>query len=153
MFGKSETVNDVPDAPSEEISLEGPIVLDLGQVRDEPVATGWHSVVIERADAGISREKKLPKIFFLSRVTDEASPEYNRTVIWNCMLEGDGLVFTKRCFAALGMPEHLNYPTYQALADDTLSREVDVQVKHRVYKGEKQASVNNWRPLTPGISF
>lgn len=151
MFGKEKA--EVPSAVADEVTLEGPIVLDLGEVKDEPVVTGWHAVRIERAEAGLSRQKNLPKIFFLSRVIDEGDPEHNRTVIWNCMLEGDGLIFTKRCFAALGMPEQLNYPTYQDLADDTVDREVEVQVKHRVYKGERQAQVSNWRPLTPEIAF
>lgn len=148
MFGKSTA-----EVPSEPVNLEGPIVLDLGEVRDDPVTVGWHTVTIERADAGVSQQKQLPKIFILSRVTDEGDVEFNRTIIWNVMLEGDGLVFTKRCFAALGLPEQLNYPSYQALADDLVGREVEVKGKHRVYKGEKQFQVNNWKPVTSEIAF
>ena len=69
------------------------------------------------------------------------------------MLSGDGMVFTKRCFKALGLPEQLNYPSYQALADALIGLEVDVRVKHRTYQGERQVSVNNWRASTPDISF
>ena len=152
MFGKEKPIAD-PARTSEPVNLEGPIVLDLGEVRDEPVVIGWHVVTIERAEAGTSRQKGLPKIFILSRVTDEGDVEYNRTIIWNVMLSGDGMVFTKRCLAALGLPEQLNYPTYQALADDLVGREVEVKVKHRVYKGEKQVQVNNWKTIAPEISF
>jgi len=144
---------EVPDVASAPVDLSGPITLDLAEVRDEPVSVGWHAVTIERADAGETREKKLPKIFILSRVTDEGDQEFNRTVIWNIMLDGDGMVFTKRCLKALGMPDQLNYQSYQALADELIGREVEVQVKHRVYKGEKQCQVNNWKPITPEISY
>lgn len=135
------------------VDLSGPIVLDLAEVRDDPVEIGWHTVTIERADAAVSSKKGLPKIFVLSRITDEADVEFNRTVIWNIMLDGDGMPFTKRCFAALGLPEQLNYPSYQALADELVGLEVDVSVKHRTYQGEKQANVSNWRVVTPEISF
>ena len=152
MFGKEKPLAD-PVQTSEPVDLSGPIVLDLGGVRDEPVTVGWHTVTIERADAGVTRQKGLPKIFILSRVTDEGDVEYNRTIIWNIMLDGDGIVFTKRCLAALGMPAQLNYPSYQALADDLIGREVEVKGKHRVYQGEKQFQVNNWKPVTPEIAF
>ena len=152
MFGKDKPIS-VPDPTAEPVNLEGPIVLDLGEVRDEPVAVGWHVVTIERAEAGVTRQKSLPKIFVLSRITDEGDVEHNRTVIWNVMLSGDGMVFTKRCLMALGLSEQLNYPTYQALADDLIGREVEVKVKHRVYKGEKQVQISNWKALTPEISF
>jgi hypothetical protein len=152
MLGRSKPTV-APDLVSEPINLEGPIVLDLGEVRDEPVVIGWHVVTIERAEAGVSHKQNLPKIFILSRVTDEADIEYNRTIIWNIMLAGDGLVFTKRCLSALGLPAQLNYPSYQALGDDLLGREVEVKVKHRVYKGEKQVQISNWKAITPDISF
>lgn len=140
-------------AVDEEVVLSGPVSIDLGQVRDELVEKGWHTVRIERADAGISRKKQIPKIFILSRVTDEGDIEHNRTLIWNVMLGGDGMVFTKRCFKALGMPEQLNYDSYQAMADDLIGRDVDVKVNHRTYEGEMQVQINNWRPVTPHISF
>lgn len=145
MFGKSTAA--VP------IDLSGPIVLDLGEIRDEPVSPGWHIVTIERANAGLSRKKQIPKIFILSRVTDEDDEETNRTVIWNLMLAGDGLVFTKRCLAALGLPAQLNYPTYQALADDLIGREVAVKTSIRVHEGEKQVRVSNWKVVGPDIAF
>lgn len=150
MFGKEKPIS---ASTFEAVNLEGPIVLDLGEVRDEPVSVGWHTVTIERADAGVTQQKGLPKIFILSRVTDEGDKEYNRTIIWNIMLAGDGLPFTKRCLKALGLPEQLNYPTFQALADDLIGREVEVKGKHRTYKGEVQFQVNNWKPVTPEIAF
>lgn len=158
MFGKDRAV-DVPFDVEAPVTAgvagfeDGPIALDLGAVRDEPVSKGWHPVRIERADPGRSKQKQLLQIFVLARVMDEASPEFNRTIIWNSMMEGDGLIFTKRCFRALGLPEALNYPSLQALADDLIDREVEVQVKHRVYEGQQQTNVVNWRPLTPEISF
>jgi hypothetical protein len=152
VFSKEKPIS-APVQTSEPVNLEGPIVLDLGEIRDQPVALGWHAVTIERAEAGTSRQKGLPKIFILSRITDEGDVEYNRTIIWNVMLSGDGMVFTKRCLAALGLPEQLSYPSYQALADDLIGREVEVKVKHRVYKGEKQVQVNNWKAIASGISF
>ena len=138
---------------SDEFELSGPIMLDLGAVKDEPVPEGWHTVKIESADPGLSRQKKVPKVFVLSRINDEADPDFNRTIIWNCMLEGDGLIFTKRCFKALGLPEVLNRPSYEALAEDLVGREVECRVKHRVYQGEKQASVTNWRAVSYDLAF
>lgn len=151
MFSKSTA--EVPVQASAPVDLGGPIVLDLAEVRDEPVTAGWHTVTIERAEAGVTKQKGLPKIFILSRVTDEGDVEHNRTIIWNVMLAGDGMVFTKRCLSALGLPAQLSYPTYQALADDLVGREVEVKGKHRVYQGEKQFQVNNWKPVTPEIAY
>lgn len=151
MFGKEKVVAEGPVVMADvagQINLEGPIVLDLGQIRDEPVEEGWHTVTIERADAKTSSQKGLPMIFVLSRITDEDDPEHTRTIIWNIMLSGEGLVFTKRCFSALGMPEQLNYASYQALANDLIGHEVEVKVKHRTYEGEQSVQVNNWRQVT-----
>lgn len=128
------------------IDLSSPVSIDLGEVNDEPVAVGWHTVTIERAEAKLSRQQEIPQIFVLSRITNEADPEYNRTLIWNLNLSGDGLRFTKRCLEALGFPEQLNYSSYQDLADDLVGREVDAKVKHRTYQGETKSSVNQWRP-------
>jgi hypothetical protein len=125
----------------------GPITLDLGAISDEPVAETWHTVEIERADYGLSRKQNLPKIFVMSRVIDEADPDVGRTIIWNLMLAGDGLLFTKRCFKALNYPEVLEYPTADALAESLVGLVVEVRVKHRVYQGAKQANVNNWRAV------
>lgn len=134
-----------------EITLDGPITLDLGAVSDEPVEPGWHAVKIASAEAKLTRQKELPQIFIVARLTDEAHPRFNSTVIWNCMLVGDGLQFTKRCFKALGLPELLKYPSAQDLADDLVGRDVEVRVKHRTYEGEVQANVSNWRPVTFGV--
>lgn len=130
---------------------DAPIALNLSNIKDQPCAVGWHAVEIERAEYGTSSKKGLPKIFVLSRITDEADPDFNRTIIWNLMLSGEGLVFTKRCFVALGYPEVLEYPTADALADSLIGLQVEVRVKHRVYQGNNQAQVNNWRPLTPEV--
>ena len=166
MFGKDKTLElgqeielpvVLPDesagGDAGELVLSGPVALDLGAIRDEPVSEGWHSVAIERCDPKATQVKELPSLFVMSRVTDESDIEFNRTIIWNCMLAGEGMVFTKRCFAALGMPTQLNYPTYQALADALIGRSVEVKVKHRTYQGTVQANVNNWRALTPEIAF
>lgn len=138
-----------------ELDLEGPITLDLGAVKDELAELGWHSVRIERADAGISSKKGLPKIFVMARMTDQDDPDFNRTLVWNCMLSGDGLVFTKRCFKAADMPEQLNYPTYQALADDLVGRELAAKVQHKANRdtGEMQVSVGNWKPIVADLGL
>lgn len=133
-----------------EISLDGPITLDLGAVSDEPVAIGWHTVQIESAEARLSRKQELPMIFVVSRITDEADPQHNKTIIWNNMMRGEGLVFTKRCFKALGMPEQLSADSLQDLADELVGIQVQAQVKHRVHEGEIQANVSNWRAVTFG---
>lgn len=141
------------EGAEEELTLEGPITLDLTQISDEPVSRGWHTVTIERAEGRFSRKKHLPEVFFLSRITDEGDPEHNRTVIWNCQLKGDGLMFTKRCFKALGMPEVLNYPTVEDLCAELVGLECEVEVRHKVYQGAKQARVSNWRPVTMGVAY
>ncbi len=142
-----EEGEDEVEVEEDELELTGPIILDLGAVRDEPVAEGWHSVEIERADPGLSNQKKIPKIFILSRLIDEADEDYNRTQIWNAMLEGDGLIFTKRCMKALGLPDQLAYDSVEDFCADLVGRQVQVQTRHRIYKGEKQSSASNWRPL------
>lgn len=154
MFGKERPIAvGLPEPGVTEVNLEGPISLDLAAVRDEPIVKGWHVVKIERADPGLSRKQGIPKIFIMARVIDEADEEHNRTIIWNLMLAGDGLQFTKRCLGALGMPEQLDYPSYQALADALIGLEVDVNVKHKTYEGKLQAQANNWRAVTADISF
>lgn len=130
------------------IDLSGPVSIDLGDVNDEPPEEGWHTVEIERAEAKLTRQKQLPSIFVMGRITDEADPEYNRTIIWNSILSGNAMRFTKRFFDAVGMPEQLDYPSYQALADDLIGRVCEVEVKHREYEGELQANVNKWREIS-----
>ena len=133
------------------IDLSGPVTLNLDEVRDEPVAAQWHSVKIERAEPKLTRQKNLPSIFVMSRIIDEADQDFNRTIIWNLLLEGDGVVFTKRCFAALGITGVLEFPSYQAMADALVGMEVEVKLKHRTYKGEVQAQANNWRAVTHDV--
>lgn len=156
LFDKGPTQEeDVVD--NTEKTFEGPILLDLGQIRDEPVIKGWHLVEIERADAGSSSKKGLTKIFVLSRIIDEGDPDFNRTIIWSLMLEGDGLVFTKRCLNALEYPAQLlggegaAYATVEDLADSLVGKTVEVRVKHKMYQGNKQAEVNNWRAYTSEV--
>ena len=156
MFGKDKAEVPAPvDLTAEEagagIDLSGPVTLNLDEVRDEPVAIGWHSVKIERAEPKLTRQKNLPSIFVMSRISDEADVDFNRTIIWNLMLKGDGVVFTKRCFAAMGITGKLEFPSYQAMADALIGLEVEVKVKHRVYKGEVQANASNWRPITHDV--
>jgi len=142
-----DTMDVVADGPIE-IDLEGPIQIDLGGVKDEPVAQGWHTVLVERAEGRLSSQQKLPMIFVLSRIADEADPDYNHTIIWNNMLTGEGLVFTKRCFKALGLPVKLDFPSVQALADELIGRSVEVRIKHKMHEGELQANASNWRAVT-----
>lgn len=151
-FGKSEAPINLDEGP-QEIKLEGPILLDLEAVRDEPVSEGWKTVRIERVDPGFTNKKNLPQLFVMSRIVDEADIDFDRTVIWNSILEGKGLQFTKRFFKALGMPMKLEYPSAAALADDLLERVVDVKIKHRVYEGEVRANVNQWRASTPDLAL
>lgn len=154
---ESEEYEGPQDAASEEAPVEfdlmGPVSINLGEVRDEPVGVGWHSVEIERAEAKLSAGQGLPSIFVMGRIDDESDPEFRRTVVWNLMLQGDGLLFTKRCCSALGMSEQLNYPSYQEMADDLVSRSCEVLVKHRPYQGELRTNVSNWRPSTPALVF
>lgn len=153
MFGKDPEPLEVVKVVAGTIDLSGPVVIDLEEIRDEPVNEGWHVVEIERCEPKLSRQKHLPQLFVLSRVVDEADVEYNRMILWNLMLEGAGMVFTKRCFKALDMPSVLDYPTYQDLANELIGRQVEVKVKHKTNKGEIQANVNNWRPATSDIAF
>ena len=100
----------------------------------------------------MSSKKGLPKVFVLSRIIDEADPDFSRTIIWNLMLAGEGLVFTKRCFKALGFEgDTLEFPSGDALAETLIGLQVDVRVKHRIYEGAKQAQVNNWRHYEPAL--
>lgn len=129
-----------------EVRLEGPILLDLTEV-GKPVAEGWHVVQVERCDPGYSRKQQIPQLFVVARVVEENDPDVGSTVIWNSQLAGNGLIFTKRAFAALGLPLVLEYEDIQALCDDILDRVCEVRVKYRMYQGEKTANVTGWRAL------
>ena len=129
-----------------QIDLDGPVNMNTDEIEDELPAAGWHTVTIERAEARLSSKQEIPQIFILSRITDEADPQFNKTVIWSLNLAGDGMGFFKRCFAALGMPKQLDYPSYQDMADEVVGREVECKVKHGTYNGEPQAQVSAWRP-------
>jgi len=134
---------------AEEFNLEGPILIDLTQIKDEPVTEGWHLVQIERVDPGHSSKQQIPQLFVMSRIVDEADPEFNRTVIWNSQLQGDGLIFTKRFFAAVGLDDVVSYPNIQGLVDDLLEAVLEVRVRHRTYEDKTQANVSSWRPYQP----
>ena len=131
------------------VDLTGPVSLNLGGVHDELVPVGWHTVTIERADAKLSKKDE-PSIFVMSRISDEVDPNFNETVVWNLTDTGNPDDFQmklfKRCAEALGLPEELNYPSYQALADDLIGRTFDCKVSHQVYMGENKTNVNQWRP-------
>ena len=131
--------------------LSGPILLDLTAISDEPVAIGWHRVTIEQAEPKLSNQQKIPSLFILARVSDEEDPDFNSTVLWNVMMEGDGLIFTKRFFKALELPTKLEYDSLAALGADLIGREVEVKIKHRMYQGEKRANVGQWR--TPSLEI
>ncbi|MFA5526306.1 MAG: DUF669 domain-containing protein [Acholeplasmataceae bacterium] len=129
------------------INLSGPVKINLSEIKDDLVAEGWHSVKIERAEAKLTRRQKLPSIFVMARITDENDEDHNRTIIWNSMFSGEGLRFTKRFFEAVDMPEELDYPTYQDMANELIGRECECKVKHRTHNGEKQTNVSDWRPI------
>ncbi len=134
------------------VDLSGPVSLDMGAISDEPVPVGWHQVIIERVDAKLTKEKKLPSLFVMSRISEEGDPDHGKTIIWNLMLSGGGMIFTKRCFKALGLPEQLEFNSYEDLAAELIGLECEVAVKHQEYEGEMQAKVGRWRPVQ-AISF
>ncbi len=134
------------------VDLSGPVSLDMGSISDELIPLGWHTVTIERVDAKLTREKKLPSLFVMARISEEGDPDHKRTIIWNLMLAGSGLIFTKRCFKALGLPDQLEFSSYEELAAELIGLECEVEVKHREYQGEQQVQVGRWRPAQ-SISF
>ncbi len=133
------------------VDLTGPVSLNLGGVNDELVPIGWHTVTIERGEAKLSK-KEQPSIFVLSRISDEADPNFNETLIWNLTdtgnLEDFQMKLFRRCIEALEMPLDLDYPSYQALADALIGKTVDCKVSHREYQGEQQVNITQWRPVS-----
>ncbi len=133
------------------VDLTGPVSLNLGGVNDELVPVGWHTVTIERAEAKKSK-KEQPSIFVLSRISDEADPNFNETLIWNLTdtgnLEDFQMKLFRRCIEALEMPLDLNYPSYQDLANELIGKTFDCKVSHRVYQGEPQTNIIQWRPTS-----
>ncbi len=129
------------------VDLAGPVSLDLGAISDELVPIGWHQVVIERVDAKLTKEKRLPSLFIMSRISEEGDPDHGKTLIWNLMLAEGGLIFTKRCFKALGLPEQMEYDSYEELAAELIGLECEAEVKHKPWDGEMQAKVGRWRPV------
>lgn len=134
------------------VDLSGPVSLDLGAISDKLVPMGWHQVTVERVDAKLTREKRLPSLFVMARITDEGDPDHKRTLIWNLMLVGEGLLYTKRCFKALGLPEQLEFESHEELAAEMIGLECEAYVKHKPYNNEMQAKVGRWRPVQ-SISF
>lgn len=131
----------------EEFDLEGPINIDLGGVRVEPVAQGWHYGVIEMATLRLSSQRNIPQLGIGCRVDDEDDPEHGRMVFWNLNLRGDGAIFTVKCLTALGIGTALSYPDKESLEEEFLGRAVEFYVRHRVNKetGDLQEQIGRWR--------
>jgi hypothetical protein len=141
---------------AEEITLDGPFTLNLEDVKDEPVNEGWHLVEIEKAEPKRTNQKKLPAVFVVARIVDEEDEDFNRTLIWNNILDpsSQAIRFTKRCFEALGMPAELQYENgVQGLCEDLIGRRVDAKAKHETYEGDVRARVNKWRQPELGIEL
>lgn len=133
------------------LTLEGPVSFNLDEVHDVPVSTGWHQVTVEQTEAKLSK-KDHPQIFFLSRISDEADEDFNRTIIWNLTFDGNmggfNMKRVRRFCEAAGIPLTLDYASYEAMAEDMINREVMVEVKHQEYEGETQARVNKWQSVS-----
>jgi len=131
-----------------ELNLEGPILLDLEDMTSELPDEGWHLVTIERADAGASRQKKLPQIFCVSRCIDTNDPYLGKTIVWNSIFSGPATSFTKRMLRAVGFTGNVSIRSIadlKELADKLVGRTVEVKVTHRKYKDEMRYNVNSWR--------
>jgi len=133
------------------MSVEGPVSLNLGNVDDAPVAKGWHTVKIERAEADTNK-KDQPQIAILARITNETDPDFNKTIPWYLTFTGDMESFQmkliRRCVEALGLPLTLDYPSYQDFGDALIGLSVDANVTHREWEGETKLNVNKWRPIS-----
>lgn len=135
-----------------EFNLEGPILLDLSDVSDEPVPEAWYAVEIEKADPGYSPNKGVPQVAIGARIIDEACPSYQRMLFWQSHLVGEGRRFTRRFLkaAGFGVDKPLAFSSAQELADQLLGVQVEVRVKHNVSKGVTYANASAWRPLVYG---
>ena len=133
------------------MSLGSPVSINLGNVDDAPVAKGWHTVKIERAEADEDK-KGNPQISVLARVTNESDPDNNKTIPWYLTFNGDldsfQMKIVRRSIEALGLPLNLDYPTYQDLGDALIGLSVDAYVTHREWEGETKINVNKFRPIS-----
>lgn len=131
-----------------DVTLEGPLTLDLSSV-DKPPSEGWHTVEVEKASPGTTRAGDV-KIFVVARDRCGAQCGHDeQTIIWNLMLEGAGLSFTKRCLGAMGygVDSKMQFASVQALADSMLGRELQVQIKHNDKDSAFEYNVNAYRPV------
>jgi hypothetical protein len=135
-----------------QFDLEGPILLDLTDVSDEPVPEGWHAFEVEKADPGYSPTKGIPQVAIGARLIDEADPSYQRMLFWQSHLVGEGRRFTRRFLEAIGfgVDKPMQFSSAQELADQLLGVQGEVRVKHNVSKGTTYANASAWRPLTYG---
>lgn len=139
----------------EEMTLDGPIVLDLTDVKDTPVATGWHDFAIVESEAQKPEGRPL-QIYMRADITNESDPDRGRPIFLRLPLEpseqGDFRGQTRKFLKALGYDADSvkNYPTAQALADEFLDAELQMRVKHKPDKTDKDvvyANINGWKPL------
>jgi len=123
-----------------------PIVIDLTDVKTEPVAEGWHSVVITQCEVGESSQQHIPQLQFRATIDDESDPDHGRNVYWNCQTQGDGRVFTARCLEALGQNVDEVIELDEADLEAWVGQRLDVLVRHRTYRGRIRANVQDWSP-------
>lgn len=126
------------------LTLDGPVSLNLDDIK-EVVEEGWHLVEIESAEARESSNGN-PQIGVRARIVDENDADYDRQFFWNLtFISGFSMQLVKRCLSALGFPQQLEYSSLQELASDMEGRQVEAQVTHRTYEGNKQENVTKWR--------
>ena len=132
--------------------LEGPILLDLSDVSDEPVPEAWYATEIEKADPGYSPNKGIPQVAIGARIIDETSPSYNRMLFVQWHLVGEGRRFTRRGLkaAGFGVDKPMEFSSAQELADQLLGVQMEMRVQHNVSKGTTYANVSAYRPLAYG---
>lgn len=113
-----------------QIGSDGVLTLDLSGV-DKPAPEGWHTVEVEKASPGTSSNDNM-RIFVVARDVCMECDHAGNTIVWNSMLEGPGLTFTKRFLdaAGYGVDQKLQFNSVDELAESMIGRELRVKVVH-----------------------
>ena len=121
-----------------------PIVIDLTNIRTEPIAEGWHTVTIIQVTHGYSSRQGIPQLQFRAVIDDESDPDHGRQLFWNVQLTGDGAVFAVYCLGALGLDTSQVHRFTEEDLQAWVGQRLDVRVRHRTYRGRILANVQDY---------
>ena len=141
------------DAEDSDIELDGPIDLDLTDVKTTPVENGWHHVEIKDVKADTSKPERGVVLVVSMEIIDEGDPDYNQYVFNRLATKGNGRRFTKMFLAdGLGWTaaDFQDYTSLSQIRDKLVGRELMVYTQQTKSNGNTYANVRDSRPVEYG---